>query len=98
MEHKKQKGLSIIALVFSVLPLATFIPILLKVTMSDGVRAIWGSTNVACVLLGLVFSVACVKSSDRRSIISIASMAISVLRLLLIVGMLALALVLSIMQ
>lgn len=98
MEHKKQKGLSSLALIFSVLPLATFIPILLKVTLPDGVRTVWGGVNIVCVLLGLLLSVACVKSSDSRSVVNIASMAISALWILLIVGMLALALVLNILQ
>lgn len=98
MEHKKQKGLSSLALIFSVLPLATFIPILLKVTLPDGVRTVWGGVNIVCVLLGLILSLTCVKSSDSRSTVNIVSMAISTLWILLIVGMLALALILNILR
>lgn len=98
MEHKKRKGLSSLALLCSVLPLATFIPILLKVTLPDGIRTVWSGANIVCVLLGLILSVVCVKSSDSRSTVNIASMAISALWILLIVGMIALALILNILR
>ncbi|MDO4555281.1 MAG: hypothetical protein Q4B70_09080 [Lachnospiraceae bacterium] len=98
MEHKKRKGLSSLALLCSVLPLATFIPIRLKMTLPDGVRTVWGGANIVCVLLGLILSIVCVKSSDGRSAVNIGSMAISALWILLIVGMLVLALFLNILQ
>lgn len=98
MEHKKRKGLSLLALLFSVLPLATFIPILLKVTLPDGVRTVWGGANIVCVLFGLILSLTCAKSGDSRSLVNFASTAISMLWLILIVGMLVLALVLNISQ
>jgi hypothetical protein len=98
MENKKCKGLSLTALVFSVLPLATFIPVLLKMTLSDSVRTVWSGVNVACVLLGLIFSIVCVKSSESRSAVNVASTVISAFWLLLIVGMLAMALLLNILH
>ena len=98
MESKKYKGLSMAALVFSILPLATFIPVLLKVALSDSVRTIWSGANVVCVLLGLMLSIVCVKSSESRSVVNVASEVISVLWLLLMAGMLALALLLNILH
>lgn len=98
MESKKYKGLSLAALVFSVLPLATFIPVLLKVTLSDSVRTIWSGANVVCVIMGLILSIICVKSSESRSVVNVASAVISVLWLLLMAGMLALALLLIILH
>lgn len=98
MDNKKYKGLSLTALVFSVLPLATFIPVLLKMTLSDSVRIVWSSANVACVLLGLILSIVCVKSSESRSAVNVASTVISTFWLLLIVGMLAMALLLNILH
>lgn len=98
MESKKYKGLSLAALVFSVLPLATFIPVLLKVTLTDSMRTIWSGANVVCVIMGLILSIICVKSSESRSVVNVASAVISVLWLLLMAGMLALALLLNILH
>ena len=41
MENKKMKTLSMAALIVSILPLATLIPVFLKITLSDGVRTAW---------------------------------------------------------
>lgn len=56
MENKKFKKLSIAAVVISVLPLATFIPSLLSITLSDGVRSVWAGVNILSVLIGFVLS------------------------------------------
>jgi hypothetical protein len=98
MENKKYKGLSLTALVFSVLPLATFIPVLLNVSLSDSVRTIWAGANIVCVMLGLIISVICVNNNESRSIVNILSVIVSAFWALLMLGMLALALVLNILQ
>ena len=54
MENKKLKTLSMVALIVSILPLATLVPAFLKITLSDGVRTAWAGTNIAFVLLGLL--------------------------------------------
>lgn len=98
MENKKLKPLSVAALVVSVLPLATLIPSLLKITLTDGVRSMWAGANVLFVVLGLVLSIICVRNKDSRSIINILSTAISSLWLLLMVGIVVLALFINFVQ
>lgn len=98
MENKKLKKLSIAAVVISVLPLATFIPSLLNITLSDGVRSVWAGVNIASVLIGFVLSVICVKNQDSRSVVNIIGTVISSLWILLICGILALAVFLNFIQ
>lgn len=91
MKNKKFKKLSIAAVVISVLPLATFIPSLLNITLSDGVRSVWAGVNIVSVLVGFALSVVCVKNHDSRSAVNIIGMVISSLWMLLICSILALA-------
>lgn len=98
MENKKLKPLSVAALVVSVLPLATLIPSFLKITLPDGVRSMWAGANILFVVLGLVLSIICVRSTDSRSIVNILSTAISSLWLLLMIGIVALALFINFVQ
>ena len=53
MENKKSQKLSVVALIISVLPLATFIPDLFHITLSDGVRSVWAGANILFVFAGL---------------------------------------------
>lgn len=39
MNQKKFQKLSVVALIISLLPLVTFIPVLLHITLTDGVRS-----------------------------------------------------------
>lgn len=98
MENRKLKPLSVVALIVSVLPLATLIPSFLKITLSDGVRSMWAGANILFVVLGLVLSIICVRNNDSRSIINILSTAISALWLLLMIGIVVLALFINSMQ
>ena len=91
MKNKKFKKLSIAAVVISVLPLATFIPSLLNITLSDEVRSVWAGVNIVSVLVGFALSVVCVKNHDSRSAVNIIGMVISSLWILLICGILTLA-------
>ena len=50
MECKKLRTLSKISLVISVLPLATLIPVFLKLTLPEGVSTAWAGVNIACVV------------------------------------------------
>lgn len=45
MKKKKVKVLSICALVFSLLPLATFIPTFLGVTLTNGIQTVWAGVT-----------------------------------------------------
>ena len=98
MEKKKYQSISIAALVMSILPLAALAPSFLHLSLSDGIRTVWAGANIVFVLLGLILSVACVRNRESRSIINIASTAISTFWVLLMVGIVALALFLTFVQ
>ncbi|MEA4919963.1 MAG: hypothetical protein VB078_03450 [Clostridiaceae bacterium] len=98
MENRKLQKASLAALIFSVLPLATFIPIVLKITLSDEVLSIWAGANILFILIGLCLSIACVKSSKTRSIVNIISTIISVVLILIVIGIIILALFLNFVQ
>ena len=98
MENKRLQKLSAAALIISVLPLATFILILLNITLTDRVRSIWAGTNILSVFAGLILSIVCVRNRDSRSAINIVSSIISSFWVLLIIGILALALFLNFIQ
>ena len=95
---KKLQKLSLAALIISLLPLVTLVPIFFKVTLPDGVRFVWAIVNVASTLIGLLLSVVCVKSEKSRSAVNIISTVISGLLGLMILGIVALALVLNFLQ
>ncbi len=95
---KKFQKLSLAALIVSLLPLATLVPVFLKVTLPDGVRSVWAIANIVSALAGLLLSVICVKSEESRSIVNIMSTIISTLLVLMILGIVALALFMNFMQ
>lgn len=92
------KTLSKVSLVISVLPLATLIPVFLKVTLPEGVSMVWAGVNIVCVVAGLILGVICVRSNESRSLVNIASTVISVFWCLLMAGIVALGLFLTFMQ
>ena len=98
MENKKLQKASTAALIVSLLQLATFIPILLKITLSDGVRNVWAGANIFFILVGLFLSIACVKNSESRSIVNILSTIISIFWVLLMAGIVVFALLLNFLQ
>ena len=98
MENKKFQKLSIAALIISVLPLATFIPILFKFTLPGGIQGIWSAANMVFVLLGLCLSFVCVRNSESRSAVNIIAMIISILWVLMVAGFIALAFLLNFQQ
>lgn len=95
MKNKKYRKLSAAAIVISVLPLTAFIPSLLNITLSDGLRSVWAGINILSVLVGFVLSVICVKNHDSRNTVNIIGTIISSLWLLLICGIFALAVFLN---
>ncbi|WMJ89609.1 hypothetical protein [Anaerocolumna sp. MB42-C2] len=98
MESKKLQKVSVAALIVSVLPLTTFIPIILKITLSDGVRGIWAGANILFILAGLCLSIPCVKNCETRSIVNIIAMIISVVLILIVIGIIILAFFLNFLQ
>ena len=95
---KKLQKLSLAALIVSLLPLATLVPVFLKITLPDGVRTVWAVCNIVLALAGLFLSVICVKSEESRSAVNIMSTIISVALVLMMLGIVALALVLNFLQ
>ena len=95
---KKIQKLSLAALIVSLLPLATLVPVFLKITLPDGVRMVWAICNIVLALAGLLLSVICVKSEESRSAVNIISTVISVALVLMMLGIAALALVLNFLQ
>lgn len=95
MENKKLKTLSGVALVVSVLPLATLIPVFLKITLSEWISAVWAGVNIVCVVAGVILSIVCVKGKESRSLVNITSTVISVFLCLLMIGIVVLALFLT---
>ena len=95
---KKLQKLSLAALIVSLLPLATLVPVFLKITLPDGVRMVWAICNIVLVLAGFLLSVICVKSEESRSIVNIMSTLVSVALVLMMLGIVALALVLNFLQ
>lgn len=95
---KKLQKLSLAALIVSLLPLATLVPVFLKIALPDGARTVWAVCNIVLVLAGLSLSVICVKSEESRSGVNILSTIISVVLALMMLGIVALALVLNFLQ
>jgi len=95
---KKLQKLSLAALIVSLLPLATLVPVFLKITLPDGVRMVWAICNIVLALAGFLLSVICVKSEESRSIVNIMSTLVSVVLVLMMLGIAVLALVLNVLQ
>ena len=95
---KKLQKLSLAALIVSLLPLATLVPVFLKITLPDGVRTVWAICNIVLALAGLLLSVVCVKSEESRSAVNIMSTVISVALVLIMLGIVALALVFNFLR
>ena len=95
---KKIQKLSLAALIVSLLPLLTLVPVFLKITLPDGVRMVWAICNIVLALAGLLLSVICVKSEESRSIVNIMSTLVSVVLVLMMLGIAVLALVLNVLQ
>ena len=92
MENKKRKTLSMAALIVSILPAATLVPVFLKIILPEGVNTVWAGVNVVSAVAGFVLSGICVRSDESRSPVNIASTLISAFWCLLMMGMVVLAL------
>ncbi len=95
MENKKRKTLSMAALIVSILPAATLVPVFLKIILPEGVNTVWAGVNVVSAVAGFVLSGICVRSDESRSPVNIASTLISAFWCLLMMGMVVLALFLT---
>ena len=95
---KKLQKVSLAALIVSLLPLLTLVPVFLNITLPDGVRTVWAVCNIVLALAGLLLSVVCVKSEESRSAVNIMSAVISVALVLMMLGIVSLALLLNFLQ
>ncbi len=86
-----KKSLSIISLIASLIPLATFIEILLKLELSSQTQGIWVFINIVSIIIGFTLSVICVKDKKSRSIVNIIALIICILWLLNMIGIVAVA-------
>ena len=93
MKNEKANKTSVIALILSILPAFTLIPVLLQITLSDGVRLVWVGFNMICVLLGFVLSIIGIRRSERKGHMEKVSMWISSFWMLMVIGILAIALI-----
>ena len=98
MENKKRKTLSMAALIVSILPAATLVPVFLKIILPEGVNTVWAGVNVVSAVAGFVLSGICARSDESRSPVNIASTLISAFWCLLMMGMVVLALFLTFMR
>lgn len=98
MENKKRKTLSMAALIVSILPAATLVPVFLKIILPEGVNTVWAGVNVVSAVAGFVLSGICVRSDESRSPVNIASTLISAFWCLLMMGMVVMALFLTFIQ
>ena len=98
MENKKRKTLSMAALIVSILPAATLVPVFLKIILPEGVNTVWAGVNVVSAVAGFVLSGICVRSDESCSPVNIASTLISAFWCLLMMGMVVLALFLTFMR
>ena len=98
MENKKRKTLSMAALIVSILPAATLVPVFLKIILPEGVNTVWAGVNVVSAVAGFVLSGICVRSDESRSPVNIASTLISAFWCLLMMGMVVLALFLTFLR
>lgn len=98
MVKKKLKTLNMVALIVSVLPVLTLIPIFLKITLSNGVRFIWTGANIVFALSSMLLSVICIRHKGNCSTVNIISMVISTLWILMMIGIVVLALFINFVQ
>lgn len=66
MENKKRKTLSMAALIVSILPTATLVPVFLKITLPEGVNTVWAGINVASAVAGFQKYTSCFRWASRR--------------------------------
>ena len=95
---KSKQTLSLAALIVSLLPLLTLVPVFLKIALPDGVRTVWAVCNIALALAGLLLSLVCVKSKKSRSAVNLLSTVISAALVLMMLGIVVLALALKFLQ
>lgn len=98
MENMKTIKASLIALIISIFPAATLIPVFLKITLPDVVRYVWVGINMGCILVGFVLSIVCTKSEKANHHVGKVALGISVFWLILVIGILLIALISNLPQ
>ena len=88
MENKKVQNMSKLGLVISLLPLLTFIPTALNISLTGIIQLVWAGANIIFAFMSLMISIMYVKNRESRSATNIISTIISVFWVLLISGIL----------
>ncbi|WP_290139779.1 hypothetical protein [uncultured Dubosiella sp.] len=87
---------SLAVLLVSLLPLATLIPVALKIRLPENGRMIWSICNIVLILTGLLLSGIAMKQKKSRDPILILALLTSIVLLLMVLGIVALSVVLNI--
>lgn len=88
MKNKKVQNMSKLGLVISLLPLLTFIPTALNISLTGIIQLVWAGSNIIFAFMGLMISITHVKNRESRGATNIISTIISVFWVLLISGIL----------
>lgn len=95
MKRSIAMGCSVTALICSVFPMFSYLLAVLRIVLTPELQTALAGANILCTLLGLGLSLVCIKSRETRSVVNIFSAVLCSFWILMIVGFLALALVLS---
>lgn len=99
MNTKTISPLSVVALIFGLLPLCALLPGVLGYSLTDEVRTGWMLANFAFIAASLVLAIIVKSSSEGQGagtkIISTAVIILDVFWALLVIGLFALALIVS---
>ena len=68
MENNKAKKICIVALITSILPLLTLIPVFLGITLPNYLRYSWTEFNMISVLLSFILSIIGVRCNKERCV------------------------------
>lgn len=66
--------MSVVALITSILPVFTVIPVFLKMALPDGLRYTWTGFNMFCVLLRFILSIIGIRQSNENEHIRMIAM------------------------
>lgn len=93
MENNKAKKISIVALITSILPLLTLIPVFLGITLPNYLRYSWTGFNMISVLLSFILSIIGVCCNKERWHIINITIWISSFWMLMVIGIITIALI-----
>lgn len=93
MGNKNVKQISTVALIISILPIFTLIPVFLDMSLPEGLRHTWAGFNMVCVFLGFVLSIIGIRRNKEKGYMKKVAMWISSFWMLMVTGVLLIALI-----